>query len=145
MAVQAGLTIVPLRFCSGLPLAGADRRIEFPFGLGAQELVLGRPLASTELAGLPLNARRDRILAGLAELEPYDLEPAPDAGFGARVHLAQQRWSLDEVRAVFLLLQAEAQAWPLDDQGLPSDAMAARDASDPFWEWFEQHTAAAQP
>jgi 3-hydroxymyristoyl/3-hydroxydecanoyl-(acyl carrier protein) dehydratase/1-acyl-sn-glycerol-3-phosphate acyltransferase len=145
MAVQAGLTIVPLRFCSGLPLSGAEQRVEFPVGFGAQELVLGQPLASTELAGLPLNARRDRVLAGLAELEPYDLEPAPDTGFAARVDLARQRWSLDEVRAVFLLLQAEAQAWPLDAQGLPADAMAARDGSDPFWEWFEQHSAAAQP
>ena len=145
MAVQAGLTIVPLRFCSGLPLSGAEQRVEFPVGLGAQELVLGRPLAGAELAGLPLNARRDRILAGLAELEPYDLEPTPDAGFAARVDLARQRWSLDEVRAVFLLLQAEAQAWTLDAQGLPTEAMTARDGSDPFWEWFEQHSAAAQP
>jgi hypothetical protein len=140
MAVQAGLTIVPLRFCSGLPLTGAEQRVEFPVGLGAQELVLGRPLAAAELAGLPLNARRDRILAGLAELEPHDLEPAPDAAFAARVEFARQRWSLDEVRAVFLLLQAEAQAWALDAQGLPSEAMAARDGKDPFWEWFEQHT-----
>ena len=72
MAVQAGLTIVPLRFCSGLPLSGAEQRVEFPVGFGAQELVLGRPLAGAELAGLTLNARRDRILAGLAELEPYN-------------------------------------------------------------------------
>ena len=94
---------------------------------------------------MPLNARRDRILAGLAELEPFDLEPTPDAGFAARVQLARQHWSLDEVRAVFLLLQAEAQGWTLDTQGLPSDAFAARDGNDPFWEWFEQHTTAGQP
>ena len=49
------------------------------------------------------------------------------------------------MRAVFLLLQAEAQAWTLDAQGLPTEAMTARDGSDPFWEWFEQHSAAAQP
>jgi hypothetical protein len=145
LAVQANLTIVPLRFCHGLPLAGPSGRVEFPVGLGAQELVLGRAISGTELASLPLNARRDRILSGLAELDAYDTGPVPDAMFAARVQRTRQRWSLDEVRAVFLLLQAEAQGWALDDHGLPAEAMSSRDASDPFWEWFEQHAAAAHP
>ncbi|MCC7123449.1 MAG: hypothetical protein IT178_01270 [Acidobacteria bacterium] len=138
LAVKAGLTIVPLRYCGGLPIADGAARLEFPFGMGAQEFVLGRAMPGDTLASLPLPERRDRILAALAELDAYDFDPQPDPPFQARVMAARQRWDLDEVRAVFLLLQAEAQAWPLDDTGLPAHAMATRDLADPFWAWFEQ-------
>ena len=36
---------------------------------------------------------------------------------------ARERWTLDEVRAVFLLLQADARRWTLDAAGLPDEAM----------------------
>ena len=55
------------------------------------------------------------------------------------MHAAEQRWGLDEVRAVFLLLQADASGWALDDEGLPADAVAHHADDDPFWAWFEQH------
>jgi 1-acyl-sn-glycerol-3-phosphate acyltransferase len=139
LAVQAGLTIVPLRYCGGLPAQGTKARLEFPYGFGGQALALGRPLPGAELAALPLNARRDRILAGLAELEAFDFDPQPDPPLATRVHAAEQRWGLDEVRAVFLLLQADASGWALDDEGLPADAVARHAADDPFWAWFEQH------
>jgi hypothetical protein len=136
LAVKAGLTIVPLRFCGGLPYAAVDARLEFPLGLGGQDLVLGRPIAPDTLAGLHLNGRRDRILDGLAELDAYDREPEGDAAFAARVHAARTRWDLDEVRAVFLLLEAEAAGWVLDAEGLPAEAVARRDGGEAFWAWF---------
>jgi hypothetical protein len=136
LAVKAGLTIVPLRFCGGLPAAGVDSRLEFPLGMGPQDLVLGRPIAPDTLAGLHLNGRRDRILDGLAELDAHDREPEGDAGFAARVVAARARWGLDEVRAVFLLLQADAAGWALDAEGLPAEAVARRDGAAAFWAWF---------
>jgi len=137
LAVEAGMTVVPLRFCGGLPSAEVGERLEFAFGLGAQEMVLGRPIPAGSLAGLHLNARRERIIGALAELEAYDVEPEPDAALVMRVRAAQERWGLDELHAVFLLLQADARAWTLDAAGLPADAMRDRDAEDPFWAWFE--------
>ena len=136
LALSAGLTIVPLRYCGGLPVSGTEARLEFPSGMGGQTLVLGRPIAHEEFAQLPLAARRDRILQGLAELEPFDHDPVGDAAFASRVAAAQARWGLDEVRAVFLLLQAAAQGWPADAEGLPADAVAQRAGSSAFWEWF---------
>jgi 3-hydroxymyristoyl/3-hydroxydecanoyl-(acyl carrier protein) dehydratase/1-acyl-sn-glycerol-3-phosphate acyltransferase len=137
LAVDAGLTVVPIRFCGGLPVHGVAERLEFPHAYGAQQIIVGRPISGTGLASLPLTARRERLLAGLAELEACDFEPRGNAEFAARVAAARARWSLDEVRAVFLLLQAEARNWPLDAHSLPSSAMTHRDKGDPFWAWFD--------
>ena len=136
LALSAGMTIVPLRYCGGLPHSGTETRLEFPSGFGGQTLVLGRPIPHEEFATLPLAARRDRILQGLAELESFDHEPTGDHTFASRVSAARARWNLDEVHAVFLLLQAEAQGWVLDTEGLPAEAVAHRAGHTAFWAWF---------
>ncbi|MFM7361041.1 MAG: 1-acyl-sn-glycerol-3-phosphate acyltransferase [Cyanobium sp.] len=140
LAMDSGSPIVPLRFCGGLPAAGVAERQEFPVGFGRQSLVLGRPLLSGELAPLSLAERRARILQALADLEPYDQEPIIDAAFNARVTAAKGRWAIDLVRATYLLLQADACGWDLDESGLPAEAMAnTMDPSfqaDAFWQWF---------
>ncbi|MFM9101227.1 MAG: lysophospholipid acyltransferase family protein, partial [Cyanobium sp.] len=140
LAMDSGSPIVPLRFCGGLPAAGVAERQEFPVGFGRQSLVLGRPLLSGELAPLSLAERRARILQALADLEPYDQEPIIDAAFNARVTAAKGRWAIDLVRATYLLLQADACGWDLDESGLPAEAMAnTTDPSfqaDTFWQWF---------
>jgi hypothetical protein len=113
--------------------------------MGAQDLVLGRPIGADTLAGLHLNDRRDRILDGLAELEAFDREPDGDAAFAARVGAARGRWDLDEVRAVFLLLQADAAGWALDADGLPAAAVARREGTEAFWSWFAGAEARPAP
>ena len=141
LAVRFGLTIVPLRFCGGLPQAGVSERQEFPVGYGGQEFVIGRPIEGTLLAKLRLDERRDRVLAALAELDAFDAaEPRGDAEFAARVSRAQMRWQLDELRATFLLLKAGADGWALDDAGLPVEIPEA-DATDAFWGWFHDTAA----
>ena len=143
LAVRFGVTIVPLRFCGGLPAAGVEERLEFPMGYGGQQFVIGRPIDADELASLRLAERRDRVLAAFAELETYDGEPLPDAEFAARVALAQMRWQLDELRAVFLLLKARADGWALDEAGLPV-VIPEADSADAFWGWFHHAAASAR-
>jgi len=142
LAVRFGLTIVPLRFCRGLPVAGVSERQEFPVGFGGQQFVIGRPIDGVELAALRLDERRDRVLVALAELEAHDGDPLPDPDFAARVSLAQQRWQLDELRAAFLLLKARAHGWALDDAGLPV-VIPEADPADAFWSWFHHSPATA--
>jgi len=143
LAVQAGLTIVPLRFARGLPSAGVDVRKDFPVGYGAQELILGRPISGASLAALRLDQRRTRVLDGFAELDAFDGEPRGDAALSAQVEAACAKWSLDEMRAVFLVMQARAAGWALDANGLPTDAYAAADERHPFWAWFHGPAANA--
>jgi acyl transferase domain-containing protein/3-hydroxymyristoyl/3-hydroxydecanoyl-(acyl carrier protein) dehydratase/1-acyl-sn-glycerol-3-phosphate acyltransferase len=135
LAVRFGLTIVPLRFCGGLPFAGVSERQEFPVGYGGQEFVIGRPIDGADLAALRLIERRDLVLAGLAELEGFDHEPVGEPDFAARLVETQARWQLDEVRAAFLLLKARADGWPLDATGLPVRLPPSND-QDAFWQWF---------
>ena len=145
LAVQAGLTIVPLRFARGLPSAGVDVRLDFPVGYGAQELILGRPIAGASLAALRLDQRRARVLDGFAELDSFDAEPRGDTALAAQVAAARARWVLDEMRAVFLIMQARAAGWALDVDGLPSEAFAAADEQHPFWAWFHGPAFQAVP
>jgi len=135
LAVREGLTILPLRFCRGLPAAGVASRLEFPFGMGRQEFVIGRPIPGEELERAPLDARRARVLEGLAELEAYDGDPYPDPDMGERVRAAMARWNLDEVRAVFRLLLGEAQGEMLDAEGLPKEEVP-EGIEGAFWNWF---------
>ncbi len=135
LAVRFGLTIVPLRFCGGLPAAGVSDRVEFPVGFGGQEFVIGRPIDGALLAAMRLDERRDRVLAGLAELEPFDGEPQADPVFAAQVAATAARFTVDEVRAAFLLLKARAERWPCDPDGVPT-ALRVDDDADVFWRWF---------
>ena len=95
------------------------------------------------MAALRLDQRRTRVLDGFAELDAFDGEPRGDAALSAQVEAACAKWSLDEMRAVFLVMQARAAGWALDANGLPTDAYAAADERHPFWAWFHGPAANA--
>ena len=44
MAMQVNAPVVPIRFVGGLPADPMDRRIEFPLGMGTQDIYIGRPM-----------------------------------------------------------------------------------------------------
>ncbi len=90
MALQAGAPIVPVRFTGGLPVEPAARRLEFPLGLGRQDIHLGRPFLPGELSGLHYGARKERVLDAINGLgvpnereEPLPGDPALEARVGA--------------------------------------------------------------
>ena len=70
MALQTGTPIVPVRFCGGLPTEALPARIEFPVGLGTQDVWLGRPLMPEELQGVPYGERKKRVIAAINGLGP---------------------------------------------------------------------------
>ncbi|HRI11096.1 MAG TPA: 1-acyl-sn-glycerol-3-phosphate acyltransferase, partial [Nannocystaceae bacterium] len=53
LAIAAGVDVVPVRFVGGLPIAPSAERLEIPIGHGKQDLWIGRPIPTTELAALP--------------------------------------------------------------------------------------------
>ena len=77
-----GLTIVPVRFLGGLPIPGEGpgERLEFPYGYGRQDILIGSPIAADSLSTLPLEARRQRVLDGINRLGPDLVTEAPLAG-----------------------------------------------------------------
>jgi hypothetical protein len=93
MALAVSAPIVPVRFIGGLPADPVEKRLEFPFDMGRQEIRLGRPMLPAELGVLHYGARKQRVIDAINALGvPNKLEqPLPgDPQFAGRV-LAWQR------------------------------------------------------
>ena len=114
---------------------GGAPRVAVYDGVTRSRLVEFGAIDGALLAAMRLDERRDRVLAALAELEPYDGEPQGDPIFAAQAAATMERYSVDEVRAAFLLLKARAEGWPSDGDGVPTALRVDRDA-DVFWRWF---------
>jgi hypothetical protein len=123
MALQTGTPIVPVRFVGGLPTAPLQTRIEFPVGLGTQDVWLGAPLSPELLAGMPYGERKKRVIAAINALGPAQAEERPHEGdedLQARVAQWMERSGASHEHAVlYQVLQdqgdlCEETAWLLD-------------------------------
>ncbi|MCB9779333.1 MAG: polyketide synthase dehydratase domain-containing protein [Alphaproteobacteria bacterium] len=90
MALETGTPIVPVRFVGGLPVAPLDQRIEFPVGMGTQDIWFGRPLLPEELRGMPYGERKKAVIAAINGLGPDNADEVPHEG---------DDWFADEVAA----------------------------------------------
>lgn len=77
MALKTNSPIVPVRFSNALPIEPLDERIEFPVGLGRQDIHFGRPLLPEELAALPFKERKAVVIEAINGLGPSFDEEAP--------------------------------------------------------------------
>jgi 1-acyl-sn-glycerol-3-phosphate acyltransferase len=77
MALQTGTPIVPVRFVGGLPALALERRIEYPLGLGTQDVWLGAPIHPEELAKMPYGERKKRVMQAINELGPNNAVEQP--------------------------------------------------------------------
>ena len=88
MALELERPIVPVRFVGGLPVEPVPDEIDFPVGMGQQEVYLGAPLSADELRALDYRERRARVLEAINGLGPANAveEPLPgDAEFETAV------------------------------------------------------------
>jgi acyl transferase domain-containing protein/3-hydroxymyristoyl/3-hydroxydecanoyl-(acyl carrier protein) dehydratase/1-acyl-sn-glycerol-3-phosphate acyltransferase len=65
MALAVGAPVVPVRFVGGLPADSLEKRLEFPLGMGRQDIRLGKPLMPEVLAGLHYGARKELVVAAI--------------------------------------------------------------------------------
>jgi 3-oxoacyl-(acyl-carrier-protein) synthase/3-hydroxymyristoyl/3-hydroxydecanoyl-(acyl carrier protein) dehydratase/1-acyl-sn-glycerol-3-phosphate acyltransferase len=79
MALELNRPIVPVRFVGGLPAAPVADEIDFPVGMGQQDIYLGAPLSPDELRALNYRERRERVLDAINGLGPAHTieEPLP--------------------------------------------------------------------
>lgn len=92
MAMAVGAPVVPVRFVGGLPVAPLDQRIEFPLGMGKQDIYFGSPIEPSELAAMPYGERKKLVIARINALGPRhaDERPLPgDPSFAAKVEAWQ--------------------------------------------------------
>ncbi len=88
MALRVGAPVVPVRFTGGLPRAPLPERLEFPLGMGAQDIWIGRPLQPEQLARATYKQRKELVVAAINGLGPDNADErphAPDPDFAAAV------------------------------------------------------------
>ncbi|MDQ3263752.1 MAG: 1-acyl-sn-glycerol-3-phosphate acyltransferase [Myxococcota bacterium] len=111
MALETGRPIVPVRFVGGLPIQSLGERLEFPVGMGRQDLYLGELLTAESLRPLAYGERRERVLSAINGLGPpasveSPLDPDPLFEESVRRWMAETGASLGHA-AIFRILEAQ--------------------------------------
>ncbi|MEQ1508073.1 MAG: 1-acyl-sn-glycerol-3-phosphate acyltransferase, partial [Myxococcota bacterium] len=113
MAIQIGAPVVPIRFSGALPVDPVPERLEFPIGMGRQDLWIGSPIGPDELRSLPYKERKDRVIDAINGLGPSNVDEVPlpgDPAFQSKVDARIARTGVDLPYAVLLEVMAEATA-----------------------------------
>ncbi|MBA2322004.1 MAG: 1-acyl-sn-glycerol-3-phosphate acyltransferase, partial [Deltaproteobacteria bacterium] len=88
LAIQVKAPVVPVRFVGALPSDPLETRLEFPLGMGQQDIWIGRPILPETLAGLGLKERKAVVIDAINALGPPNAEEKPfpgDPAFAANV------------------------------------------------------------
>ncbi len=143
MALAVGAPVVPVRFVGGLPADPLATRLEFPVGMGRQDIHLGSPLMPGHLAGLHYGARKELVLAAINGLGVPNAteEPLPgDPAFEARVRAWQSARGVSHEHATLREVLAE-----LEDPGeeirrllAAPDATALAGDDSPAGRWLSE-------
>jgi hypothetical protein len=97
----------------GLPADPLDKRIEFPLGMGTQDIYIGRPMLPEELAQMHYGERKKTVIAAINGLGPSnaDEEPfAPDPAFAAEVEAWMKRTGATHEHATLGCILAASKA-----------------------------------
>jgi 1-acyl-sn-glycerol-3-phosphate acyltransferase len=94
LAAEHDVPIVPVRFMGGLPVTSTPgaKRLDFPLGLGRQDIYIGRPIPQAALRDHLLADSKRMILAAINGVGPdlaVETPNPPDPAFAERVAAAQ--------------------------------------------------------
>ncbi|MFP6686588.1 MAG: 1-acyl-sn-glycerol-3-phosphate acyltransferase, partial [Polyangiaceae bacterium] len=88
MALATRAPIVPVRFVGGLPSEPLDDRIEFPVGMGQQDIYFGSPIPPERLEAVPYKDRKAMVIDAINALGPGHADETPldgDPAYAAAV------------------------------------------------------------
>ncbi len=103
--------MVPVRFVGGLPREPLATRLEFPLGLGRQDIYFGAPIHPEELASMHYGGRKERVINATNALGPSNAteQPLPgDPEFAQRVVDWERTHGVSHEHAVLREVLAEA-------------------------------------
>ncbi|MEL6342790.1 MAG: 1-acyl-sn-glycerol-3-phosphate acyltransferase, partial [Myxococcota bacterium] len=113
MALKVNAPIVPVRFVGGLPTAALEKRLEFPIGMGQQDVWFGRPIHPEELSRMTYGDRKTRVIAAINALGPTNAVEEPIAGdtaFADRVEAWRSSAGVSHEHATLLRILQESPA-----------------------------------
>ncbi|MDP9169056.1 MAG: hypothetical protein M3N54_00445, partial [Acidobacteriota bacterium] len=70
LPISAQAPVVPVRFYGGLPIEPVAYKIDFPFGYGSQDYILGDPILPEDLGRMDLRERKQAIIDGINGIRP---------------------------------------------------------------------------
>mgnify|MGYP001793742241 CR=1 FL=1 len=118
-ALSRGMPIVPVRFAWALPDISHGRRFIWPYRLAPMKVFIGDAMAPSQLTGLTLSQRRDRVAAAMNDL----FVPAPTAhrvsNIAAieRVRKVIEFSGMSETKAILIELFMTADGGRLSSEG----------------------------
>ena len=140
LALDVGAPVIPIRFVGALPVEPLHERIEFPVGMGRQDIWIGRPIMPEDLAAMPYGERKKTVIAAMNALGPPAADERPltgDPALAARAAAWQTRHGVSHPHAVLGAVLSELDA-PGDEvrrmlaSGDP-EALAADGTAESLW------------
>lgn len=109
MAIDKNLPLVPLRFVGGLPAEPSDERLDFPFGNGKQDYLIGAPILPEQLKKMPYGQRPRYLMEQINTLGPgkgEDAPLAPNEAFASKTRFFIDTFGFPKMQAMlFSILQ----------------------------------------
>ena len=104
LAERADAMIVPVRFTGGLPTAGNQEKLEFPWQFGQQDCYIGTPIEARQLSRYLLKDKVQTVCERINRLGPaagkeQPINPQPD--YRKLLDDICQRYQLSPLAAVF--------------------------------------------
>ncbi|MCB9669268.1 MAG: polyketide synthase dehydratase domain-containing protein [Alphaproteobacteria bacterium] len=123
MALKTNSPIVPVRFTDALPAEPLDTRIEFPVGLGRQDIWLGRPILPETLAAMAYKDRKQVVIdainaLGMSNADEQPTAPNPELQAAAEAWRAAHPATDDEHAVLAAVLQGLASRCEETDMAL---------------------------
>jgi len=94
MALALDAPVVPIRFVGGLPREPAPSRLEFPLGMGQQDLWIGRAIGPETLVAMTYGERREAVAQAINALGPGHEHEQPLPGDRA-FEVEVERWQAE--------------------------------------------------
>ena len=136
MALAVGAPVIPVRFIGGLPVDPLQTRLEFPVGMGRQDIWFGRPIEPDALAALHYGARKELVLDAINGLGPSNGEESPlpgDPAFAAEVTAWQDRRGVSHEHAALRCVLAACVSPTEATRRLLGGADLSGDAPEAAW------------
>ncbi|MBU1108034.1 MAG: 1-acyl-sn-glycerol-3-phosphate acyltransferase [Candidatus Riflebacteria bacterium] len=109
MAIDKNLPLVPLRFVGGLPVEPSEERLDFPFGNGKQDYLIGAPIMPEQLKKMPYGQRPRFLMELINTLGPgpgEDILLPSDKTFESKTRFFIDTFGFPKMQAMlFAILQ----------------------------------------